>query len=153
MVMTFLFVHFLGRQARFLEDFMERDRYGYMDCKEKILSNEYADGVVDFPVERIVGEGDDVCYIRLDDRYYTAYQNRLLSPDLLGSTYQYQYVPKVYGLMQTEGGLPGQGGIFDPTSLVDSGIRQLQGPPLNLRGNGTIVAIIDTGERVIIMSS
>lgn len=116
-----------------------------MDCKEKILSNEYADGVVDFPVERILNEGDDVCYIRLDDRYYTVYQNRLISPDLLGSTYQYQYVPKVYGLMQTESGKTMQNNIFDPTSLVDSGIRQLQGPPLNLRGSGTIVAIIDTG--------
>ena len=25
-----------------------------MDCKERILSNEYADGVVDFPVERMI---------------------------------------------------------------------------------------------------
>ena len=109
------------------------------------MSNDYADGVVDFPVEQVIGENDDVCYIRLDDRYYVAYQNRLYSPDLLGSTYQYQYVPTLYGLMQIEGGLSGQRGIFDPSALVASGIRQLQGPPLNLRGNGTIVAIIDTG--------
>lgn len=116
-----------------------------MDCKEKILSNDYADGVVDFPVERIIDENDDVCYIKLDNRYYTAYQNRVITPDLQMSTYQYQYIPKVYGLMQLEGGNRAQNSIFDPSSLVDSGIRQLQGPPLNLRGRGVIVAIIDTG--------
>ena len=114
-----------------------------MDCKEKILSNQYADGVVDFPVERVVSETDDICYIPISDRYYAVYQNREEVSGLLGSTYQYQYIPKVYGLMQ----MPGAGTdmVFDPSVLVESGIRQLQGPPLNLRGNGVIVAIIDTG--------
>ncbi|MBQ9140321.1 MAG: S8 family peptidase [Lachnospiraceae bacterium] len=113
-----------------------------MECKEKILSEEYVDGVVDFPVERVIREGDDICYIPLSDRYYVAYQNRFISPDLSGSTYQYQYVPNLYGLMQME---VGGGTIFDPSSLVSSGIRQLQGQPLNLRGRGVVIAIIDTG--------
>ncbi len=115
-----------------------------MDCKERILSNEYADGVIDFPIERIVREGDDVCYITLDERYAVAYINRQLAPEFEESGFQYRYTPKLYGLMQTEE--EGERmGIFDPSSLVASGIRQLQGPPLNLRGNGVIVAIIDTG--------
>ena len=114
-----------------------------MDCKEKILSNQYADGVVDFPVERVVSETDDICYIPISDRYYAVYQNRTEVSALLGSTYQYQYIPKVYGLMQMEEGIGNR--IFDPSVLVDSGIRQLQGPPLDLRGTGVIVAIIDTG--------
>lgn len=116
-----------------------------MDCKERILSNEYADGVVDFPIERLVSEGDDVCYIPLDDRYYVAYQNRLITPDLLGSTYQYQYVPKLYGLMQMGTGVAVPNNQFDPSSLISSGIRQLQGQPLNLTGRGVVIAIIDTG--------
>ncbi len=114
-----------------------------MDCKEKILSNEYADGVVDFPVERVVRDTDDICYIPISDRYYAVYQNRAESSVLLGSTYQYQYIPKVYGLMQVQGA--GDNTVFDPSVLVESGIRQVQGPTLNLRGNGVIVAIIDTG--------
>ena len=116
-----------------------------MDCKERILSNDYADGVVDFPIERVIGEGDDACYIKLDDRFYTAYQNRTLTMDFPGSTFRYQYTPKVYGLMETP--IPGMGrsAIFDPSALVESGIRQLQGQPLNLTGAGTIVGIIDTG--------
>ena len=114
-----------------------------MDCGDKILSNAYADGVVDFPVERVVSDTDDICYIPISDRYYVVYQNREEASGLLGSTYQYQYIPKVYGLMQVSGA--GDDTVFDPSVLVESGIRQLQGPPLNLRGNGVIVAIIDTG--------
>ncbi len=114
-----------------------------MDCKEKILSNQYADGVVDFPVERVVSDTDDICYIPISDRYYAVYQNREEASRFLGSTYQYQYIPKVYGLMQMPGA--DDDSVFDPSVLVESGIRQLQGPPLNLRGNGVIVAIIDTG--------
>ena len=74
-----------------------------MDCKEKILSNQYADGVVDFPVERIVEETEDICFIPIGGRYYAVYQNRADASSLLGSTYQYQYIPKIYGLMQVEG--------------------------------------------------
>lgn len=114
-----------------------------MDCKERILSNEYADGVIDFPIERIVRKGDDVCYITLDERYSVAYINRQLAPGLEESSFQYGYTPKLYGLMQEEE--VGNRTIFDPSALVTSGIRQLQGPPLNLRGNGVVVGIIDTG--------
>ena len=116
-----------------------------MDCKEKILSNEYADGVIDFPIGQIVREGDDVCYISLDERYSVAYLNRSLAPDLGNSSFQYRYTPKLYGLMQIPTDRSGNGTIFDPSALTAAGIRQLQGAPLNLRGNGVIVAIIDTG--------
>lgn len=117
--------------------------YLIMDCKERILSNEYADGVIDFPINRIVKEGDDVCYIALDERYSVAYINRQLAPGFEESSFQYGYTPKLYGLMQMEE--VGDRTIFDPSGLVASGIRQLQGAPLNLRGNGVVVGIIDTG--------
>ena len=113
-----------------------------MTCKERILSNDYADGVVDFPVEGLITEESDACFIPLDDRYSVVYQNRNLVPDLSESIYQYRYAPHLYGLMQIEGGTQAP---FDPTFLVNSGIRQLQGQPLNLRGRGVIIAIIDTG--------
>ena len=103
-----------------------------MDCKRRILSNDYADGVVDFPIDRIVREGDDICYIPLDERYSVAYINRQIAPDLQENGFQYRYVPKLYGLMQNEGNRPGDNGLFDPSSLVSSGIRGVQGPPLNL---------------------
>lgn len=114
-------------------------------CKERILSDDYADGVIDFPIERLIREGDDVCYIPLDERFSVAYLNRDMAPDLEESAFQYQYVPKLYGLMQTEGEVGSGQQIFDPSALVSSGIKQLQGPPLNLRGQGVILAFIDTG--------
>lgn len=127
-----------------------------MTCKERILSNDYADGVVDFPVSNLITEERDACFIPLDDRYSVVYQNRSLVPDLSESIYQYRYVPHLYGQMQIEGGTgigPGNnsGAVFgsqapfDPSFLVESGIRQLQGPPLNLTGRGVVIAMIDSG--------
>lgn len=115
------------------------------ECKERILSNDYADGVIDFPIGRLLREGDDVCYIPVDESFSVAYLNRNMAPDLEQSTFQYQYVPKLYGLMQTEGEAGVGQQIFDPSALVSSGIRQIQGPPLNLRGQGVVLAFIDTG--------
>ena len=116
-----------------------------MDCKEKIISNDYADGVLDFPVERVVGENEDICYIKLNDRYSVAYQNRILSADLQGGILQYPYIPKIYGLMQEGEADSVADNRFDPSALINSGIRQLQGPPLYLTGRGVIMAFIDTG--------
>lgn len=114
-----------------------------MTCQERILSNEYADGVVDFPVEGLIDENSDACVIKLDDKYSVVYQNRSIATDLATSVYQYRYVPHLYGLMQIGGG--GVQTPFDPTYLVESGIRQLQGAPLNLTGKNCIIALIDTG--------
>lgn len=115
-----------------------------MDCKQRILSNEYADGVIDFPIDRLIQEGDDLCYVQLDERYFTAYLNRKIATELGDGAFQYRYVPKLYGLMQLNGEqAPSK--PFNPSALVSSGIRQLQGAPLNLRGNGVVIAIIDTG--------
>ena len=129
-----------------------------MNCKEKILSNNCSDGVADFPVEKFIKADSDACYIPLDDRYSVVYQNRELTPDLPGSIYQYAYVPHLYGLMEQKNPHEGEkfdalqemivnqiNGAYDPSFLIESGIRQLQRPPLNLTGRGCVVAIIDTG--------
>ena len=129
-----------------------------MTCKERILSDAYSDGVVDFPVEEFIDPDKNACYIPLDDRYSVVYQARELTPDLPGSVYQYAYVPHLYGLMELsdyseENNLSALqdviitqiNGTYDTSFLVESGIRQLQRPPLNLTGRGCVVAIIDTG--------
>lgn len=133
-----------------------------MTCRERILSNDYADGVVDFPVETLLDESSDACFIPLDDRYSVVYQNRAYTDNPAESPYQYRYTPQLYGLMEEgasglKGNHKGENGteargelhaaqqVFDPTFLVESGIRQLQGAPLQLNGWGTVIAIIDTG--------
>lgn len=106
-----------------------------MDCKERILSEQYADTMADYPLEEFAEPGADACYIPLGGDFYVAYTNR----DSLGSfgrsPYQYRYIPKLYGLMQT----------FDPGALIAAGSYRLQGNPLNLTGRGVVLCFIDTG--------
>ncbi len=114
-----------------------------MDCRQAAYSNDYADGIIDFPLEDSRVDLTDTCVIPVDDRFSVVFRNRMLTPDIPGSTYEYPYVPKVYGPMMD--GVGGAESPFDPAALIQSGIRSLQGAPLYLRGRGVLVAIIDTG--------
>lgn len=116
------------------------------DCKKRILSDSYGDLIIDFepPAREIFPERiQDYCVVPVGE-YNMLYVNRSEVPPFSESLYSYVSTPNLYGLMQTE---------FDSISLTVSGITQIQRPPLSLRGEGTVIAIIDTGERVIIMSS
>lgn len=114
-----------------------------MDCRNAAYSNDYADAVIDFSVEGIEGDFFDTCVTPVDERFSVVHRSRMLTPDIPGNTYEYQYVPKVYGLMVDGDGVGAE--PFNPTALVESGILSLQGAPLYLRGRNVLVAIIDTG--------
>ena len=108
------------------------------DCRQRILSDSYADLIIDFepPARELFPERvQDYCVIPVED-YNMLYVNRSELIPFSENLYTYANTPNLYGLMQTE---------FDPTSLSVSGITQIQRPPLSLRGEGTIIAIIDTG--------
>ena len=120
------------------------------DCKEKILSNNFYDVITDYSIGMV--ETDrvyDFCYADIENLYNVVYLNRSGIPDIEEYFFDYQTIPKLYGLMQQ--GRVAEG--FDPGRLIASGITQVQRPPLSLTGRGVVVCIIDTGERVIIMSS
>ena len=107
-------------------------------CKERILSDLYADLIVDFtPPARVVfpNQVEDYCFVPVGD-YNMIYVNRTEVPPFSMDLYSYVNTPNLYGLMQNE---------FDPVSLLVSGISQIQRPPLSLRGQGVIIAFIDTG--------
>lgn len=109
-----------------------------MDCRERILSDLYADLIIDFtpPVADVFsGQTEDYCVIPVGN-YNLLYVNRFEVPDLSEDFYLYGNTPNIYGLMQNE---------FDPVSLFVSGITQVQRPPLSLTGRGTLIAFIDTG--------
>lgn len=108
------------------------------DCRQRILSDSYADFIIDFepPARELFPERvQDYCVIPVED-YNVIYVNRAEVLPFSESLYAYVNTPNLYGLMQTE---------FDPTSLTVSGITRIQRPPLSLRGEGTIIAIVDTG--------
>lgn len=110
-----------------------------MTCKERILSNEFADLITDYTVSpEPIMEQLDYCRLPIENQYNIFYINRGQIPPMSVSEYVYQQIPKLYGLMQEN---------FDPIALNSSGITQVQRQPLSLTGNGVILGFIDTGIR------
>lgn len=110
-----------------------------MTCKEKILSNDYADIIIDFvlPEELLAQREIDYCFRQLDEEFGVAYVNRREIPPLSVGVNTYSSIPKLYGLMQS----------FQADNLVEMGNLRVQGPPLELQGSGVIIGFVDTGIR------
>lgn len=110
-----------------------------MTCKDRILSNDYADVIIDYvlPEEEQRRLQFDYCFSAIDEEFGTAHINRQEIPPVSVGMYGYAAIPKLYGLMQT----------FQAESLVETGNLQIQGPPLSLKGTGVIIGFIDTGIR------
>jgi len=110
-----------------------------MTCRDKILSNDFVDLITDFtiPDEYVADENNDtVCFEDAGAGYYVIHVREDIIPPVGVSNQTYHFIPKLYGLMQER---------FDPIALIDTGILQTQRAPLNLTGEGVILAFIDTG--------
>lgn len=116
-----------------------------MTCRERILSNEYADLVVNFvlPQEYGFGEAEDSCRHIINDDLQVFYINRRLVPELRYASSSYAFVPKCYGLAQ----MPQADANLNVLSLSDAGILSAQRPPLELTGKNVVIAFVDTGIR------
>lgn len=112
-----------------------------MDCKDRILSNDYYDVIIDYPIRMLMENNADLCYATLENVFSVIYFSRQEVFNADDYFFQYRGVPKLYGLMQDG---PIEGG-FDPSSLIVSGITQIQREPLALTGQGCVIAVIDTG--------
>lgn len=107
-----------------------------MDCRDKILSNDYYDVIIDFPQD-FRPDVSDLCYANIENLYNIVYVSKLIVSNDNDYFFEYRSMPKLYGLMQE--------GSFDPGSLIVSGITRVQREPLGLTGRGVVVCIIDTG--------
>lgn len=121
-----------------------------MDCRQKILSNEYADILVDFTIPQEISSEDslNLCYHRVIENLGIAYVERNQLPPINTSVMNYGFLPKAYGWME-EGiprGLPANRN-FDSVSLLSAGILQMQGQPLYLTGRNVTIAVIGSGIR------
>ena len=114
-----------------------------MTCKEKILSDEFADLITDYMLaDELTGiSPSDYCFHGIDSSYGVANVNRSVIPPMSVSLYGYSMIPKLYGLMQTGGD------VFNPENLAAMGNIRVQIPPLSLQGSGVIIGFIDTGIR------
>lgn len=110
-----------------------------MTCKEKILSEDYGEIIVDFTNPFTTEEENErYCFARINSRFGIAYLPQSDLQNIMGNLYVYHTLPKVYGLMAED---------FDPISLINSGVLQTQRPPLSLDGRGVVIAFVDTGIR------
>ncbi len=120
-----------------------------MPCRDPIVSENIYDYITDFPVAETQEPDSVVCKEKVDERFEIIYVDNGRLPSLESSFYEYQGLPKLYGLMQIDGDAPiippSSVPPFDPVPLIASGIVQTQGPPLNLTGFGTVICLIDTG--------
>lgn len=124
-----------------------------LGCREKMLSEEYVDWVIDFPLDEIFTrerEDLDYCYQEIGDGFGILSINRNQMPDTSLLSLDYHYFPDLLGL-QIDGDGVGNGGrnfagdVFDPSPLIASGVTQVQDAALDLTGRGVIVAFADTG--------
>ena len=121
-----------------------------MTCKEAITSEQTYDYVTDFPAGEMPAIDGLQCSIAVNDQFHVLYVDNGYLPSLENNVLEYQGIPKLYGLTQIGGDeILYAGGRqpepFDPAALISSGISQVQGPPLNLTGFGTLICVIDTG--------
>ncbi len=116
-----------------------------MDCRTRIVSNDYADLMVDFDLEvnSLENTAGDFCFYQIEDNLRIFYVNREELPDLSVSDYRYLYLPGCYGLMQTGETIPGGG--FNTAALEATGSLRVQREPLGLTGIGCVFVCIDSG--------
>ena len=118
-----------------------------ISCKDRILSNDYADLIIDFELTEELRNIDttnlDYCYRQIDRGLGLVFTRRNQLEPIGFLNYSYQRIPSLFGLQEftTES----VGGVFDAASLESSGIAEVQREPLNLTGKGTVIAFIDTG--------
>lgn len=101
-----------------------------------IISEAYMDYITDYTLEDLVEDTLDYCTLEVNEDYRINYVNRSQIPSLRVSAYTYYGIPKLYGLLD-----------FNVLNLSDSGIYQVQQPPLSLTGKGVLIGFIDTGIR------
>jgi len=123
-----------------------------MTEREKIASNDYIDVLSDYnQPEGLDVEVEDYVFQPIDTNLGVTYINKEEVTPIEIRRFTYRSIPKLYGLMQVDGGgiSPGAGSEtnFDPTPLINSGILQVQGEPLNLTGRGVVIGFLDTGIR------
>lgn len=129
-----------------------------MTCKEQILSEEYADIIIDYrlPEELIRLARGTYCFTPVDGEIGVVYLRIAELGDVTVDPFSYQSIPLCFGLTETianensHGEKPQAQALFpvegfNQLALINSGILSVQEGALHLTGRGVTVAVIDTG--------
>ena len=129
-----------------IESFSKEKETIVMTCKERILSNDYADIFSDFVIPEMFDYQipADYCYHKVLGDMGILYLDRSSIPTISISDASYYFIPRCYGLTQLEGSR-GRNQEHDTIPLMKSGILSTQGKPLNLTGKDVTIGFIDTG--------
>ena len=114
-------------------------------CRETIMSEEYGDFIVNFVGdERAALEKFKVpCFQRISSYYGSVYSPLNELNELSLRNYSFASIPALYGLMERDLSVRSRD---LQQALEKSGILRLQKQPiLSLKGQGCIMAFIDTG--------
>ena len=104
------------------------------NCGNNIISEDYSDFIADYELAsdmELASSG--ICYIKIDSTLTAVYIPQQIVPAKTLDVYGYKVFVRLLGLMDTK-------------SLEASGVTRLRNiPGLNLRGQGVLVGIVDTG--------
>jgi subtilisin family serine protease len=104
------------------------------DCRDRVYSEDYFDLLIEYG--RYIGQlqaDPNLCYNIINITHAVLYFPIANLPNNFVQIYGYGVVPSCFGLL-------------DLPSLEASGVRRVQNiPALDLRGNGVLIGIIDTG--------
>ena len=71
-----------------------------MDCKDRILSEDYLSLILDYPFlpEVLEASGIDYCYVPVSQNLGILYLDRRGLPAVSAANFSYRYTPQLYGL-------------------------------------------------------
>lgn len=105
-----------------------------MECSYGITSEEYSDFIADYELSSPAELANrEICAIPIDKTFSAVYIPEYLVPSRALDEYGYKVFIRLFGLM-------------DEQSIEKSGVRRLTNiPGFNLRGQGVLIGIVDTG--------
>ena len=115
--------------------------WNYSSCQNVIGSEDVYDYMTDFRVYdelSYIQQEAILCSENLGEDFQVLYVDRSKVPPLEEDFYEYQSIPKLYGIMET----------VSPevaVNFLNNGILQIQRSALGLVGRGTVICIVDTG--------
>lgn len=104
------------------------------NCSDKIMGEDYFDFIVDYEL----ASNDDlanmnICFLQIDTIFASIYVPEHLVPRNVLNEYGYKVFVRLFGLL-------------DIASLQETGVTRIRNiPNLDLRGEGVLIGIIDTG--------